>query len=255
MNATRLIATLFLTPLLAAAGSPEAHQGIPSRSVILHDLFGASSSGLSLQEGSTLQSRDEQKKSVALASIYSLLLPGMGELYAGEFESGKYFLAGEAALWLTYAVFNVYGNSLRDDSRAYATAYAGVNPAGKDDQYYVNIGNFLSITDYNQKKLRDRSLDAVYAPNSGYDWQWESDAARTFYRSQRISSENVYNNRKYVVAAVIVNHVLSAINAGRAAVRYNSSLDNALGDLQIRAGVIGGIASPQGLELSLVKPF
>jgi hypothetical protein len=35
------------------------------------------------------------KKSAGLAALYSLVLPGMGELYAEGFSSGKYFLLAE----------------------------------------------------------------------------------------------------------------------------------------------------------------
>jgi hypothetical protein len=37
------------------------------------------------------QVSDTQRKSPALAILYSILLPGMGELYAGDYSSGKYF--------------------------------------------------------------------------------------------------------------------------------------------------------------------
>lgn len=248
-----IIACLCAAPVFA--GPPDTPVRTYSPSMIKQDLFGPHSAVTNIQEESVLQDRAGGKKSVALAALYSLLLPGMGELYAGGFASGKYFLAGEAVLWLTYAAFDIYGNAVRDDARAYAVAYAGVNPSGKDDQYYINIGNFRSMADYNDKKLRDRFLDAVYAPNTGYDWQWQSDAARAFYRDRRISSETVYNNRKFVAAAVIINHVLSAINAGRTAVRHNAELDNAFGDLQIRASVMGDVFSPHGIELTFVRSF
>jgi hypothetical protein len=45
------------------------------------------------------------KKSPGLAFIYGLLIPGMGHVYADRFESGKYFMITEAAVWLTYATF------------------------------------------------------------------------------------------------------------------------------------------------------
>jgi len=48
----------------------------------------------------------ESKKSVVLAVVASLILPGMGELYAGSFESGKYNLIAEGGLWLTYSGFH-----------------------------------------------------------------------------------------------------------------------------------------------------
>ena len=200
-----------------------------------------------------IQSAGEKRKSVGLAAVYSLLLPGIGELYAEGFSSGKYFLIAEGALWLTYATFEIYGNSLRDDARAYAVAHAGVNPAGKNDQFYIDLGNFLNVSDYNDKKLRDREPEKVYDPNAGYAWQWDSDAARTTFREQRISSENMYNNRKFVAAAILINHVASAINAARASISHNNALNNPLGDLQFSASVMGGWKRPHGIMITVAK--
>jgi hypothetical protein len=196
------------------------------------------------------------KKSVGLATLYSLLVPGMGELYVGEFgSSGKYFLGAEGALWLTYGVFDVYGNSLRDDSRAFAVTHAGADISGKDDQYYVDLGNFVSTAAYNEKKLRDREVDKLYDPAAGYTWQWDSDASRATFRDRRVASDNMYNNRKFIVAAVLINHVASAINAARAAIAHNRDIDNALGDLQFGARVLGGWDEPHGVMLTVAKSF
>jgi len=197
-----------------------------------------------------------EKKSVALAALYSLLVPGMGEIYTGEFSSsGKYFLIAEGALWLTFTVFEVYGNALQTDSRSFAVANAGIDPSGKDDQFYVDISNFLNVYDYNEAQLRDRELRQVYDPAGGYAWQWNSDASRQLYRDQRISSVNMFNNEKFIVAAVIVNHVLSAINAGRTAVLHNREVDRQSGGLEIQADVLGGIGHVHGIQLSFTHRF
>ena len=195
------------------------------------------------------------KKTVGLAAIYSLILPGMGELYANGFSSGRYFLAAEGICWLTYFSFDTYGNALRDDARSYAVSHAGVNPAGKSDQFYVDVGNFLTTTDYNDKKLRDRDPSLVYDANAGYAWRWESDASRLTFRDQRVASENWYNNKKFVAAAILINHVASAINAARAAIAYNKGVDDALGDLRFGASVMGGFGNPHGVMLTIEKGF
>jgi hypothetical protein len=99
-------------------------------------------------------------KKPGLAVLYSLLLPGMGEMYADD-ASGKYFLIAEGVLWLTYVVFDVRGTAVQDDARAFSTVQAGVNRAGKSDQFFVDIGNFASMDEYNDKKLRDREPDKL----------------------------------------------------------------------------------------------
>lgn len=197
----------------------------------------------------------EGRKSAGLALTYSLLLPGMGELYAGNFGSGKYFLIAEGVIWLTYASFQVYGNALQDDARSFAVTHAGISSAGKDDQFYVNVGNFTSVDEYNDKKLRDRTPNLVYAPGRGYGWRWDSEASRLTFRDQRIAADNVFNDQKFIVAAVVVNHVASAINAVRSVISHNKELTNVLGDVQFHADVIGGLAHPQGVMLTVCRSF
>lgn len=220
-------------------------------------LFGDDSGPLNAQPSAltAFQQDPPEKKSVGLAAVYSLVLPGMGEVYADAFSSGKYFLIAEGVLWLGYAAFEVYGNALQDDAREFAAARAGVNLSGKDDQFFVDIGNFLNVSEYNDKKLRDRDPSKIYNPAAGYAWQWDSDADRAAYRDQRISSDNMFNNRKFVVGAVIINHVASAINAARAAISHNKELGDSLGDLRFKADVMGGIAHPHGILLTVMKQF
>jgi hypothetical protein len=198
------------------------------------------------------EAQSPQKKSVGLAAVYSLLLPGMGELYAEGFSSGKYFLLAEGVLWLTFASFEIYGNSLQEDARAFAVANAGVDPAGKDDQYFVDIGNFMNVREFNEKQARDREPDRIYTPAAAYAWQWQTDAERAQYRDVRIKSEEMWNNKKFVVAAILINHVASAINAGRSAVAYNKAMDSGL---SFRADVLGGLGNPHGVLLTVTKPF
>ena len=201
---------------------------------------------------------DEQargRKSVGLAVVYSLLLPGMGELYAEGFGSGKFFLFGEAGLWITYAIFEIHGNDLRDGARSFAAARAGVQIAGKDDQFFVDVGNFATMDDYNDKRLRDREPSRLYSAASGQYWRWDSEDSRMTFRDQRVSSEDMYNNRKFVAAAIVINHVVSAINAARAALAYNSSLEKSLGSLELSARVLGSPGQEHGVMLTLSKTF
>jgi hypothetical protein len=213
------------------------------------DLMNASPAR-SLQDA---QTTPPSHKSPGLAALYSLLIPGMGELYAENFASGKYFLVAEGVLWLGYAAMEIHGNGLRDDARVFAVANAGISAEGKDDQFFVDVGNFLTIDDYNDKKLRDREPEKLYDPLAGYAWRWNSDAARMTFREQRVASETMYNNQKFVGAAILINHVISAINAARAAIAYNNAQEQILGDLQLSARVLGGMDLPHGVLLTLTK--
>ncbi|MDI6803202.1 MAG: hypothetical protein QME58_05065 [Bacteroidota bacterium] len=162
-----------------------------------------------------------QKKSVPLAVALSLVLPGMGELYTGDYSRGKYLTSAEGFLWLTFTSVQLYGTWLKNDARLFAVTNAGVNLDGKDDKFFVNIGNYSDIYWYNERKLQDREEDQLYDPNSNYYWQWNNEASRQKYRYIRIKSDEVFNSRQFIVGAILANHIVSAINAGMLASKYN----------------------------------
>jgi hypothetical protein len=203
------------------------------------------------QEGETTP---EGRKSVGLGVLYSLLLPGMGELYAGGYSSGKYFTAAEGVLWLALGAIDLHARSLQDDARSFASLHAGFNQAGKDDSYFINIGNFSDVWSYNEAVLRDRDAYKLYDPQSPLYWNWDSDANRDLYRDQRVASDQMFNNTRFVAAAIAVNHVLSAINAARLIVSGNRALSSD-GSLDLGASVLGGIAHPHGIALSVSRRF
>ena len=163
-------------------------------------------------------------KSVMLAIGASLLLPGLGEYYAGNFESsGKYALTAEGIIWVTYSAFRLHGTWLKDDARAFAVDRAGVSFSGKDAQFDVDLGNFLTTQEYNETKLRNRQTDLLYTDPS-YSWVWDNDADRQAFRSQRIRADGILETSKFIVAAAVVNRLVSAFSAGRAAAAHNRTM-------------------------------
>ncbi|MBI5473620.1 MAG: hypothetical protein HY961_14870 [Ignavibacteriae bacterium] len=247
------VCTLFLlsSTLLFAA---EPARRFTNEYEIRRDLFAQTSSFLTPSMPS-LQTQDVVKrKSPALAALYSLLVPGLGEYYADGFGSGRFFLIAEGAFWLTYATFDIYGAEQRGDSRAFATTHAGIVAAGKDDQFFVDIGNFANTQEFNDKRLRERNLERVYN-DPAYRWSWDSEASRLQFKDVRNSGENALNNRKFVVSAIIINHIASAINAARCAISYNKNIEQQSGALQFKADVLGGWANPHGIVLTVSKSF
>ncbi|MGA7159578.1 MAG: hypothetical protein WBZ48_01160 [Bacteroidota bacterium] len=196
-----------------------------------------------------------KKKSQATAVLYSLLLPGMGEWYADDFGSGRYSLIAEATLWLTYASFQQYGTWYQNDARQFAVAHASASSNGKNDQFFVNMANFDNVYEYNDQKLRERDAADLYDPASGYFWSWDSDADREHFRALRVSGDRIFNNSRFVIGAVIVNHIVSAINAARLVRHYNKNADEGLGSWQIEPYQIGGLGQIDGMRLTYTKRF
>lgn len=194
----------------------------------------------------------ESKKSVVLAIVASLILPGIGELYAGSFELGKYNLIAEGGLWLTYYGFRMHSNWLQQDAQTFANQHAGANFDNKDDQYSVNIGNFNTTDEYNQAKLRNRE-DNLYTSDQ-YKWQWDSDANRTQFKDLWIRSGEIKNNAKFIIAAVVVNHLFSAFYAGKKAAEYNKSL-SLIDNIEIHTFASNNGTHIDGVSLSISTKF
>ncbi len=170
----------------------------------------------------------KQKKSTGLAIVYSLLLPGMGELYANAYDSGVYFTVADGVLWGTYIGMNVYGNWQKDRYISYAQTNADVTTENKDDDYYATISEYLSIDQYNDQKAFERNFDEMYNTEQ-YFWKWNTSEERKVYREMWVSSEQTLNDVRFVVWGLLLNRVVSAINAVRLVSKYNNNLSQEVG--------------------------
>ena len=174
-----------------------------------------------------VQNNNFEKKSAGLAILYSLLLPGMGELYAGDYSTGKYFTIADGIIWGTVAGISVYGNNKENDYRAFAQSFGGVSLKNKDDEYFANIGIYENIDQYNREKELNREFDEVYNSDSHY-WSWSGTDQRKQYRGLWSSSESAKNNLRFAVGALVLNRIVSAIFAVRAVSAYNKRQNNQL---------------------------
>ncbi|PID59386.1 MAG: hypothetical protein CR986_06475 [Ignavibacteriae bacterium] len=178
----------------------------------------------SLHNKILLHHSTKDKKSGFMAVLYSLLLPGMGELYAGDYSTGKYFTIADGVLWTTFTGMIIYGNNKEDDYRAFAESYGSVNLDGKDEEYFANISIYNNIADYNRDKELNRKFNEVYSTETHY-WTWLGTKQRKEYRELWLSSENAKNNVRFVVGGLILNRIISAIWAARTVAKYNKNLN------------------------------
>ena len=193
------------------------------------------------------------KKNAGLAIIYSLLLPGMGELYAGSYSNGKYFTIADVLLWGTYAGINSYGNWRKSDYKAYAASNGGVNNSGKDANYYATIGDYLSIDQYNDQQALERNFAQMYDAKQYY-WKWNTNEERRTYREMWTSSESAFNSLRFVAGALILNRIVSAINAVRLVSAFNKKQSTELG-WNLSVGVNDSPTLPTSLILNFQTKF
>ena len=197
---------------------------------------------------------DSEKKSVGLGIVYSLLLPGMGELYADAYNVGKYFTIADGLLWGTFIGMNAYSNWQEDSYKSYAASEAGViNDASKDEDFYANIGDYTSVYTYNEQKALERNFDEMYDEQTNF-WKWNSTDERRTYRDMWNSSETASNGIRFVIGGLILNRLISAINAARLVSAYNNRLEEEV-SWNFSVGFMNAPNLPTSLALHVQKSF
>ena len=168
------------------------------------------------------QAQGEYKKR-GTAFIRSLILPGAGERYLGKKSLAKTFLITEITLWAGYFAFKEYGKWIREDAIAFAATHSDAKTDGKPSQFFVDIGNYRDIDEYNDAKQRMLQFEKVYT-GEDYYWQWDEDLNRRKFENMRIASDQAINRSVFVLGGIFANHLLSAIDAVWQTHRYNKKI-------------------------------
>ncbi len=208
-------------------------------------------SGIQYQE--SVLPTTASKKNPGLAILFSMILPGMGELYAGDYSSGKYFTIADGVLWGVFAGFTSYGNWKEDNYKAFAQSKAGVDISGKEDDYFANLGTYMNVDDYNKEQEFNRDFVKTYNGPSFY-WKWQNDNDRKEYRSMWTSSEAAYTNVRFAVGALVLNRLISAINAVRIVSAHNKSI-NEQNEIGYYFSYKQSATLPSSINFNLIKAF
>ncbi len=117
----------------------------------------------------------------------------------------------------------------------------------------ATISQYLNIEDYNNEKALERSYDEMYNTEL-YFWKWNSSEDRKSYRSMWVSSEQTFNNVRFVVGALLLNRVISAINAVRLVSKYNKNLSQEVG-WNVSVGVQNNPDNTSSYNINFTTPF
>jgi hypothetical protein len=186
-----------------------------------------------------------------------LVVPGMGQVYSNRFDVGKYYMISEASLWLGYAAFTIYGNWLLDDAYNFAAVHAGITNEGKerDDKFYTDISNYENYVEFNNEQLIYGEYEKLYLPENGYYFWWDKVENRKKYREDRLAGDRIKNDRLFIVGAILVNHVISAISAIVLTNNYNKEITKGSGGYVLNADVMKLGNRVDGVKLKLTKWF
>ena len=144
-------------------------------------------------------------------SLQSAVMPGWGQTTLKNKKHARAFAFIEFTLWTTYIGSYTFSNHQKNKYRSFATKHASVNPENKNHNYWVDIGNYIDIEHHNEEHLRWRTFDQLYAEKD--KWYWDSYENMKKFESMRINSDLLKKNCEYILGAITLNHIISAIDS------------------------------------------
>ncbi|HKJ30330.1 MAG TPA: hypothetical protein VKA34_00815 [Balneolales bacterium] len=167
------------------------------------------------QDNSNKSDVKRHKPDPKIAFLKSLVLPGWGHYYVNKhhWTRGKYHMAADALLIISYLGLRSYSDHLKNDMFTYAQTYSGTDIRNRERSYQLNVGEFDSRTEYNNFQERARNWDQLYPDTPKYYWQWKSDQNRLHYLSMKNSYDRTHEQLPTLITLMVANRIISGISA------------------------------------------
>lgn len=194
-------------------------------------------------------------KSPNEAFLYSLAIPGMGQLYTGA-KYGYIYTAAEIALLSTYFILRNNAINTRDDYRQVV----------RDNVSFIGPGSFENwdlIEDFEhatQYENWNHVYDSEETRNRTGKWYWkdldptlkdEKDTSIEFDSKHRLEAfdlrqkaNDTFQTARTMIGIVILNHVVSAVEARISTKRWNKKQTESVGfQVDVHTDVSNGAVS------------
>ena len=164
-------------------------------------------------------------RSEGLAAAASALIPGAGQLYAGENGGALWFALAEAAGWTARFLFK----QRSDDARQKAVAFAG-DPGDSASAWSFDRWESETAGDSGElRRLYEADRAAFYHrlandPSYAAGWKGLADATRQEYLSSYKRSQSFERRARRAEGVLWINHLVAAVEALRAARMHNLTL-------------------------------
>jgi hypothetical protein len=178
-------------------------------------------------------------RSEGLAAGLSAMVPGAGQLYAGE-GGAVWFALAEVAGWTANRIFLHKAQTEQDRSARFAGDPSDTSSAWAFERFSEATGK--DAAELEAIWARDRqSFYEMIARNPAYlaGWKGESEATRSTFLGIRDRSRGYYDRASGAGCALWLNHLLAALDALRAARLHNLVLQHNL-ELNLRSSWNGG---------------
>lgn len=161
--------------------------------------------------------------STKLSLAMSALVPGSGDMYAGNYAKGGLAIFREVALIATLFHFNNQADSFDNSAKKFANNITGA-PMNSNSEYYDLLAQQVSCSQFNENVRLNAQNYYGYGTQGYYDfvetysineeqaWDWESSQNLKKYKNYRAQKQKNNQNASFVIGALIVNHLYSAIS-------------------------------------------
>ncbi len=164
--------------------------------------------------------------SPAVAGFLSALVPGAGQLIQGQ-SRGWAYLGVEGAAWFSVLSLHDAGNQAETDYRAFAGDPNDTHSRWAFHRYetVTDCGEGLGPVDFESESeaihrvyvnARDDYFDEIGRLNV-YACGWTTQADRARYLGMRSHADALFSSARWVVGAMFLNHVVSAVDAAKSA--------------------------------------
>jgi hypothetical protein len=194
----------------------------------------------------TIQVPDWRSEGGAMAM--SAILPGAGELYAGE-RSGYLFLLAEAMGWTAFVWMDRTADDRREDARHWAGPPDSENSKWSFERWSdatdADATELMQLYEADPNAFYERIRDPAYRAG------WLDAEGDVFNRIQN-SADRRRRIARLAIAGLCVNHLVSAVDAFRAARIHNLPLWR---NLELRVQPELGFEGGAGLTATLAGNF
>ena len=180
------------------------------------------------------------RKSPNEAFLYSLVIPGMGQLYTGA-KRGYVYIAAEVGFLATFFILRNSAANTRDDYRDVVRDHVVfIGPGSFED--WDPIEDFEHATQY---ETWNHDYDTEETQKRTGKWYWqdidpdlknerhrdlEKRGITSKYRQEsfdlREQANDTFERAKFFLGLAILNHAISAVEARITTKRFNSRLEN-----------------------------
>ncbi len=168
-------------------------------------------------------------KSPKIALLSSAIIPGLGELYARSYIMSVVFVGLEATLWGMYFKYIDQGEKLEKEFQGFADTHWSRE---EYEQWITGPGSSISKT----HELPETNTQQYYEMIGKYDQffkGWDDSDVTTYggerspkrlkYMDMREDSNIELKNATTMASVVILNHIVSAVDAAWCTYRYNKN--------------------------------